>query len=211
MGWFAGISLMAKTPPLWATPLFQFIAMWNHMMHLWFSQKGKKKDNGVEINVGGPRMIQAAIWTLQGWRLLKHSRYITFPHHDCCGLCTYVVENAGAKLWVIMCLKKAKYPILLQELIEMFQTATSPSAEGKYSNADIATVCLKEGDVMYVKLISIFLFSFIFKIPGFKPCVIYHTSDQANSDPLTLLWCYSHELWCTYSHPGLTSRPPDMY
>ena len=162
------------SPPLWATPLFQSTAAWNHTMHLRFSQKGKKKkDDDVEIDGGGPRVIRAAIWTSQGWRLLTHSGYITFPHHDCCGLCTYVVGNAGAKLWAIMRPKKAKCPNLLQELIETFRTATTPSAEGKYSDADIATVCLEEGDVMYVRLISIFLFSFIFKILGFKPQQYY--------------------------------------
>ncbi|KAG6374927.1 hypothetical protein JVT61DRAFT_3672 [Boletus reticuloceps] len=166
---------MTPSPPLWAVPLFQSTTAWNNTMHLQFSQKAKKRrELYVEIDEGGPKAIRAATWTSQGWRLLTHTGYITFPHHNCCRMCTYVVGNAGAKLWAILQLKqKDDCPTLLRDLIEAFQRATTPSEDGKYTNANIATVCLEEGDVMYVALISFFFFVLIPAPPGFKPWWYY--------------------------------------
>lgn len=51
-------------PPLWATPLFDSTTAWNHTMHLRFRQTvKKKKDQPVEIDDGGPRVIRAPTWS----------------------------------------------------------------------------------------------------------------------------------------------------
>lgn len=151
---------MNPCPPFWATPLFHSTDAWNHSMHLRFSQQARKKiQQPVKIEPGGPRVIRSPTWSSQGWRLATHPGFVTFPHHDCCGMCTYVVGNAGCKLWAVMRPKRKDCPSSLQGLVEAFQRATTTSEEGAYPDADIATVCLEEGDVMYVDLL---LFYFIY-------------------------------------------------
>ncbi|KAF8134211.1 hypothetical protein EV363DRAFT_1160900 [Boletus edulis] len=135
-------------PPLWATPLFDSTNAWNHTMHLRFTPLGKKKDC-VEIDEGGPKVIRSPTWSSQGWRLITHPGYVTLPHHDCCGMCTYVVGNAGAKVWATMRPKRGKCPSSLQGLVEAFTIATTLSEQGTFPDADIATVCLEEGDMLF--------------------------------------------------------------
>lgn len=36
---------------------------------------------------------------LRGWDLLTHGGFLTYPHHDAAGLCTYVTVQCGTKLW----------------------------------------------------------------------------------------------------------------
>ncbi|KAG6374921.1 hypothetical protein JVT61DRAFT_3664 [Boletus reticuloceps] len=67
-------------------------------------------------------------------------------------MCTYVVANTGAKLWATMQPKHRKCPSSLQGLVEVFKTATTHSEQGRFSDADIAMVCLEEGDMMYIDL-----------------------------------------------------------
>lgn len=135
--------------PAWAAPLLDSTSAWNHTMHLRFTQKPKKKKvPKVTVEESGPTSIRAATWTSQGWRLVTHPGYVTFPHHDCCGMATYVIANVGAKVWAVMRPKRTLCPDSLEGLSEVFHRAITLSREGTFSEADVATVCLEEGDVM---------------------------------------------------------------
>ena len=36
------------------------------------------------------------------WTLLAHSGYVTYPHKDANGLCTWIFAHAGIKIWAIL-------------------------------------------------------------------------------------------------------------
>jgi hypothetical protein len=140
-----------SSAPMWSTPLLDSTVAWNQTMHLRFTQGAQKKDGGYPDLVfaqKGSTVIRSTTWTSQGWRLLTHAGYFTFPHHDCCGLCTYVVANAGAKIWAVMRPKSGICPKSLEGLFKALRSGTEFSLEDLYSKVDIVTVCLEEGDVM---------------------------------------------------------------
>ena len=141
---------MNSSPPTWAKPIFDSTTAWEHTMHLRFLQKSrsKKTEHAVRFEEAAPTVIRSATWSSQGWRLVTHPGFVTFPHHDCCGMGTYVVGNSGAKIWSVMRPKRDKCPSSLKGLKEALQNTTELTTEGNYPNADIATVCLEEGDIM---------------------------------------------------------------
>lgn len=95
---------MNPTPPMWSKPLLDSTITWEHTMHLRFTQQAglKKKVPALLCEEAPPSLIHSATWSSQGWRLVTHPRYLTLPHHDCCGMGAYVVGNTRAKIWAIM-------------------------------------------------------------------------------------------------------------
>ncbi|KAF8449185.1 hypothetical protein L210DRAFT_3640789 [Boletus edulis BED1] len=96
-----------------------------------------------------PKVIRSGTWSSQGWRLVTHPGYLTLPHHDCCGMGTYVIGNSGAKLWAVMHPKWDVCPSSFKGLLRSLTIASELSPEDEFSDADIATVFLEEGDVMF--------------------------------------------------------------
>ncbi|KAG8220308.1 hypothetical protein J3R82DRAFT_3500 [Butyriboletus roseoflavus] len=140
------------SPPMWVMPLLNSTFAWNHTMHLQFTQstqKKKKKPSKVVVGEQGPSVIHSGTWTSQGWRLVTHPGFITFPHCDCSGMCTYIIGNSGAKIWAVMCPKRVLCPDSSEQLSEILRHAITMSLEGRFSEADVATVCLEEGDIMF--------------------------------------------------------------
>jgi hypothetical protein len=45
------------------------------------------------------------MWQQQNWELHTHGSFLSYPHHDAAGLCTYVYVKLGAKLWALFCPK----------------------------------------------------------------------------------------------------------
>lgn len=137
-------------PPTWMTPLLDSTTAWNQTLHLsGRPTAGKRKErSGVTIEAQGPSVIRCGTWTSPGWRLLTHPGFVTFPHHDCCGWCTYVIGNSGAKIWGVMRPKRPICPSSLPELREVFRRAMAQSQEGSFPDAAVATVCLEAGDIM---------------------------------------------------------------
>lgn len=51
-----------------------------------------KKYYGVQIISGDSERVR-------GWDLMTHGGFVTYPHHDASGLCTYVTVRSGTKIW----------------------------------------------------------------------------------------------------------------
>ena len=47
----------------------------------------------------GPQLMLHDSWRMAGWDLLTHGGFLTYPHHDASGLCTYVTIRSGSKIW----------------------------------------------------------------------------------------------------------------
>ena len=142
---------MNPSPPTWVKPLLDSTIAWEHTVHLRFLKEAnsKKTEPALQFEEVSPTVIRSATWSSQGWRLVTHPGFVTLPHHDCCGMGTYVIGNAGAKLWGVMRPKRNVCPSSLRDLGKCLNQATDMSLEeGRFSKADVATVCLEEGDVM---------------------------------------------------------------
>jgi hypothetical protein len=137
--------------PAWMKPLLDSTAAWNQTMHLRFTPKatkGKKSSPAVTIEEHEPSIIRSPTWTSQGWKLVTHPGFVTFPHHDCCGMGTYVIGTSGAKVWSVIRPKRDSCPQDIEGLSAAFQTAARMSPQGMFSGADVATVVLEAGDIM---------------------------------------------------------------
>jgi hypothetical protein len=47
----------------------------------------------------GVQTISGDSEKVRGWDLLTHGGFVTYPHHDASGLCTYVNVRSGTKIW----------------------------------------------------------------------------------------------------------------
>ncbi|KAH7916862.1 hypothetical protein BV22DRAFT_1052859, partial [Leucogyrophana mollusca] len=147
--WLDGKNL-SPSPPPWVAPLLHCTNAWNQTMHVTLKegakgQKSKKPQDPVALQ-GAPTAIRSATWTSLGWRLVTHPGAVTFAHHDCCGMATYVVGNAGCKIWAVM---RPKRELCKDDMKEAFECAIDMSKDGRYSQADVTTVCLEDGDIMF--------------------------------------------------------------
>ena len=66
-------------------------------------------------------------------------------------MCTYVIGTSGAKVWCVMRPKRDLCPKDVEGLSNAFHTATDMSPDGTFPGADLATVVLEAGDVMWVQ------------------------------------------------------------
>lgn len=57
----------------------------------------------------GPLHVQFDTWRQQQWELHTHGGFITYPHHDAAGLCTYTYARSGAKIWCFIRPDLSKY------------------------------------------------------------------------------------------------------
>ncbi|KAG6378035.1 hypothetical protein JVT61DRAFT_13715 [Boletus reticuloceps] len=139
------------SPPTWMGPLLDSTTAWNQTMHLNFTKsksRSKKKQSEINAQSNGPAMIRSGTWTSQGWQLMTHPGFVTFPHYDCCGVCTYVVGNNGAKIWAVIRPKQGLSPKSLEGLSQALETAALLSPEDHFLDADVAMVCLEREDTM---------------------------------------------------------------
>ena len=100
---FLDVKNMNPVPPLWMKPLLHSTTAWDQTVHL-------RMTHGWNCNLvmheDGPVTIWSATWTSFDWRLVTHSKFLTYLHHNCCGLATYIVSNTGCKIWAVMQLTK---------------------------------------------------------------------------------------------------------
>ncbi|KAG6369562.1 hypothetical protein JVT61DRAFT_14270 [Boletus reticuloceps] len=47
----------------------------------------------------GVQFISGDSERVRGWDLLTHGGFLTYPHHDASGLCTYITVRSGTKIW----------------------------------------------------------------------------------------------------------------
>ncbi|KAH7904348.1 hypothetical protein BJ138DRAFT_1119503 [Hygrophoropsis aurantiaca] len=94
------------SPPQIITPLLDSTTAWNQTLYMRLVAE-KKKKKGVSstqslVEESPPIAVRTSNWTSAGWRLVTHPGFVTFPHHDCCGMGTYVVGDVGCKIWAVM-------------------------------------------------------------------------------------------------------------
>jgi hypothetical protein len=53
-------------------------------------------------DLAGPQVVRMDTWTMLRWNLMCHGGYVTYPHKDANGLCTWIYANVGVKIWAIL-------------------------------------------------------------------------------------------------------------
>jgi hypothetical protein len=66
---------------------------WEITRDLYSNPKNRPK------NLVGPQLIRFDNWRSQAWDLITHAGFLTYPHHDANGLCTYTFTQCGMKIW----------------------------------------------------------------------------------------------------------------
>ncbi|KIJ57509.1 hypothetical protein HYDPIDRAFT_35036 [Hydnomerulius pinastri MD-312] len=70
------------------------------MLDTHVSRDGKaKKSDAADGDFIGIQTILFDTWRCTGWDLLTHGGFLTYPHHDASGMCTYVSVRSGTKIW----------------------------------------------------------------------------------------------------------------
>ena len=85
---------------------------------------------------------------VRGWDLMTHGGFITYPHHDACGLCTYVTPRSGSKIWVYldtMNSSSANRTSLFKDWDDIFMASVSMSVP----DVPLGALVLQRGDTLY--------------------------------------------------------------
>lgn len=97
-------------------------------------------------NYVGPRYMNFDMWRLQGWELHTHGGFLTYPHHDAAGLCTYVYPRSGAKIWMFIRPYLANYSSHEQ----LFQDQDKLGIFSRFrSVGQMGTILLEPGHVLW--------------------------------------------------------------
>lgn len=101
--------------------------------------------------VRGQQIIPFDMWRMLHWDLYTHGGYYTYPHHDANGTCTYMIVRSGCKIWGLI---RPTVPASDTNRTKLFKTfrrmVTTPGETQYRKHSQLATVFLKEGDVLYV-------------------------------------------------------------
>jgi hypothetical protein len=112
-------------------------------------KKTKKEKARAEPNPDflGPQVMLYDAWRGQGWALLSHGGFVTYPHHDASGLCTYVYPRSGCKLWGYFHPSVMEANQNRETLFKVFDTLPG-ALEGTFKEEQLGTILLEEGDIL---------------------------------------------------------------
>lgn len=86
---------------------------WEITRDLYSNPKGRPRD------LVGPQLVRYDNWRSQAWDLMSHAGFLTYPHHDANGLCTYIFAQCGMKIWAILYFKDIYTEMTRQRLIDL--------------------------------------------------------------------------------------------
>lgn len=142
--------------------------------HATKSTKSKARSQ-TEAEYIGPQVIRFDQIRTQSWDLISHGGFLTWPHHDANGLCTFMQVQSGMKIWGMLDLKPpaaGETPGGRSEVMEWHKAVVEEN--DAYLNATEGyNVFLEAGDFMYViTAFSIFVGHFhtiylVYNLPDF--------------------------------------------
>jgi hypothetical protein len=95
----------------------------------------------------GPSYSYFDMWRQQGWELHTHGGFLTYPHHDAAGLCTYMYIRSGAKIWAFIRPQLHEY----QSRPELFARQDQLGIYQNYQSIQpMAVILLEPGELLCV-------------------------------------------------------------
>lgn len=108
-----------------------------------------KSGNGTATGLLGPQFMHVDSLKANGWDVMTHPCFLTYPHHDAGGYLTYSYLRSGSKIWAY---------IDLAEVDEGDQTAVIRGWDHYYAdamacetfkdNVKVGSVLLEKGAVL---------------------------------------------------------------
>ncbi|KAI9452333.1 hypothetical protein HD554DRAFT_2043720 [Boletus coccyginus] len=106
-----------------------------------------RKGGNANKNLHGVQVITGDSEKIRGWDLLTHGMFLTYSHHDACGLATYMTVRSGVKIWAIADTTKStssSRESLFAEWDKMFMR----TMDMKVPNVSLGTVVIRVGDTL---------------------------------------------------------------
>jgi hypothetical protein len=110
--------------------------------------KSRKPTAQLDTSHLGPQVVLYDAWRAQGWDIATHGGFVTYPHHDASGFCTYVYPRCGAKLWGFIRVKKECAKTDMIDHFLKYDDILDESWEKMRESCVMATILLEEGDVL---------------------------------------------------------------
>ncbi|KAI6016262.1 hypothetical protein BKA83DRAFT_4497885 [Pisolithus microcarpus] len=102
-------------------------------------------DNGKEFF--GVQTIHGDTERLRGWDLMTHGGFLTYPHHDAGGLCTYITVRSGTKVWGYFNVGTGS-TTTRNELFDAWDEILSLDQEMNFNKYPLGVVLLEKGDTL---------------------------------------------------------------
>ena len=87
----------------WKSLISDDLKAWNFTNRIGFTAAKRQRKISNELHVksdtAGPRNIDNDIINTRRWTLLAGSQFLTYPHRDAAGLCTWTALGCGEKIW----------------------------------------------------------------------------------------------------------------
>jgi hypothetical protein len=106
-----------------------------------------KTGGNSEKNLMGVQTVTGDSEKVRGWDLLTHGGFLTYPHHDACGLATYVTVRSGKKIWAYLDTPNGSTQSR-QALFKDWDKIFVSTIELKVPDGKMGTVVLGEGDTL---------------------------------------------------------------
>ena len=85
------------------------------------------------------------------WALLTHAGFVTYPHKDADGVCTWVYAHQGVKIWGILKPTCETTRCSKEDLFQAHDKMISPPGEWTWEqNSSMYTMFLAAGDLLWV-------------------------------------------------------------
>lgn len=117
-----------------------------NLMHLPKMQKNREKEYyGVQFVSGDTERVR-------GWDLMTHGGFLTYPHHDASGHCTYVTVRSGTKIWAYID-TPTKGSKGSKQIFSKWDALFAGTSEAGSPDIPIGTLVLSRGDTLYASLL----------------------------------------------------------
>lgn len=114
-----------------------------NMVHL------PKTGNNTEKKYYGVQFISGDTERVRGWDLLTHGGFLTYPHHDASGNCTYVTVRSGSKIWAYIDTPgKTQQPS--KQVFKKWDALFAGTSEAGNSECPMGVLILSRGDTLCV-------------------------------------------------------------
>jgi hypothetical protein len=95
--------------------------------------------------------IQMASLKMSRWNLLTHPGFVTYPHKDANGLCTWVYAHQGVKIWGVLKPTSKSDACSQEDMFRAHAAMTTPPGDISWDdNSKMYTIFLSAGDLLYV-------------------------------------------------------------
>lgn len=116
-----------------------------------YIDKQGRSGKGKPTDLLGPQFMHVDSQKANGWDVMTHPCFITYPHHDAGGYLTYSYVRSGSKIWAYIDLDRVdeeNQTDVLQRWDAYY--ATAMASETFQENVKVGSVLLEKGSVLYV-------------------------------------------------------------